>query len=145
MTVQSGTTRYSCVITTVDPNATTSTGAPAPIIEATMRSKVIQISLYNIPVAFRWPVVGETWMVIQYNGSWYLDGMFTDSNAANSYTDYDQGDLVFNSQTGKIAVIGSIPDNENHNVDFELYWDNTQSALMLKQGSNLYKLTATLV
>jgi hypothetical protein len=130
MAIQSGTIRYTCVITTVDPNATTSIGAPAPIIEGAIKSgKAIQICLYNISPAFRWPVVGETWMVIQYNGSWYLDGLFPQQTAAaNSFTDYDQGDLVLNSDTGKVAVVGSIPDADNNNVDFEIFFNGENLA-----------------
>lgn len=105
--VQSGTNRYSCVITTVDPTSTTSLGAPAPIIEGVIKSgKTVQISLYNIPTAFRWPVVGETWMIVQYNGSWYLDGIFPLQNSyPSSYVDYDQGDLILDSYSGRVVVL----------------------------------------
>lgn len=107
MAVQSGTNRYTCVITTVDPAATATAGGPAPVIEGIIKSgKTIRVTLNNIDAAFRWPVVGETWMVIQYNGSWYLDGMFIDPSTPTTYTQYDQGDLVLNSSTGNVVVVG---------------------------------------
>lgn len=122
----SGTNRYTCVITTVDPNAKTVTGEPAPLVAGVIKSgKAIRISLYDIDTAFRWPVVGETWMVIQYNNSWYLEGLFPfQTQAANNITDYNQGDLVLNSGTGKLAVVGTIADTAGANKDFELYVNN---------------------
>lgn len=121
----SGVNRYTCVITTVDPNKVTATGAPAPLVEGVIKSgKTIQISLYDIDNAFRWPVVGETWMVVQYNSSWYLEGLFPlQTQAANNYTNYNQGDLVLNSGSGKVAVVGSVESNGN-NSDFELFYAN---------------------
>lgn len=122
----SGTNRYSCVITTVDPNAKTVTGEPAPLVAGVIKSgKAIQISLYDIDTAFRWPIVGETWMVIQYNNSWYLEGLFPfQTQAANNITNYNQGDLVLNSGTGKLAVVGTTADSAGTNKDFQLYVNN---------------------
>ncbi len=109
---QTPTNQYTCVITTVDPTATTAAGAPDPVLEGVIKSgKTIRVSLYDIPAVFRWPVVGETWMVTQRNGSWYLEGLYPfQGPAANSptfFTDYNQGDLVLNSATGKVIVVGS--------------------------------------
>lgn len=61
--------RYTCTILTCDP-----TTSP-PIIEAALKGADARpITIVALPGAFRWPEVGETWVVRQENNSWYLDG-----------------------------------------------------------------------
>jgi hypothetical protein len=40
--------------------------------------KVVQVSVYATDPLFRWPKVGESWMVRQDNGHWILDGIWQD-------------------------------------------------------------------
>lgn len=47
------------------------------LIEAETRNgEVISINAYSYTPVFRWPVPGEKWVVIEENGSWYLDEIY---------------------------------------------------------------------
>lgn len=94
------TPRYGVRIVTVDPTQ--------GLIEGVFKTgDVRQISVYTTPPAFRWPQVGEDWMVRQENGTWYLDGFWPNSEAPNQLANVAPGDLVLNSPTGVIHVFGS--------------------------------------
>lgn len=46
-------------------------------IEAETRNgEVIAINAYYFHPSFRWPMVGESWMVKEENGSWFLEGLW---------------------------------------------------------------------
>jgi len=46
-------------------------------IEAETRNgETIQVNAYYLNPSFRWPMVGESWMVKEENGSWYLEGLW---------------------------------------------------------------------
>lgn len=67
--------RYTCTILTCDPTTT------PPTIEAQLKgADARSVSIIGVPGAFRWPEVGETWVVRQENGAWYLDGRALDSS-----------------------------------------------------------------
>jgi hypothetical protein len=66
-----------------------------------------RIAVYETPVIFRWPVVGEAWMVEQKNGTWYLDSPWPDLTVPNKPHDVEPGDAIINSPTGIIHVQGS--------------------------------------
>lgn len=56
-------------IITCDPDTQT--------IEAETRNgEVISVNAYHFGSVFRWPEAGESWMVREENGSWYLDGIY---------------------------------------------------------------------
>jgi hypothetical protein len=56
---------YSCTIATSDP----STGIIQAVLPGANRSVIVQ----GTPIAFRWPVAGEVWRIININGTFYLD------------------------------------------------------------------------
>lgn len=101
------TPRYGVQITTVDP----SQGLVKGVFGGDAQER--QISVYTTPPAFRWPIVGEQWMVEQKNGSWYLDGVWP---STTTYQGIGSGDLVLNAPTGIVHVLGSAVGN----TDFTL-------------------------
>lgn len=72
----------------------------------------------STPVAFRWPIAGETWYIRNINGTFYLDSPVpiqvnssTDITTAQNtdvttINDVAPGDVVLNSPTGKVWVLG---------------------------------------
>lgn len=88
-------TRYTAKITTVDP--TTST--VGFIVKGDAQERYATI--LTTPVAFRWPIEGETWLVRQENGSWYIDGMAPN----NLFTTFAPGDAIIDSPTGVVHVV----------------------------------------
>lgn len=67
------TPRYTCTILTSDPTTT------PPTIEAALKgADGRSVSIVGVSAAFRWPEVGETWVIRQENGSWYLDSRAID-------------------------------------------------------------------
>lgn len=62
-----------------------------------------QALVVTVPIGFRWPVEGETWMMRQENGTWYLDGVLPTSD----YQTVTPGDAIINSATGVVHVLGS--------------------------------------
>lgn len=124
----SPTVRYSCQITTVDP--------AQGIIEAAVRGKIISISTFVTPVAFRWPVVGETWIVHQMNGSWYLEGLMPSTTATTDYHTISPGDAIINSSTGVVHVLGS-----EDNTDFDLFYNTSKDVLAYSYNGQTTDLT----
>jgi hypothetical protein len=56
---------YSCTIVTSDPK----TG----IIQAVLPGAIRPVTVQGTPIAFRWPVAGEAWRIININSNFYLD------------------------------------------------------------------------
>jgi len=59
-------------------------------IEAeTRHGEVIAINAYSFTSTFRWPKVGESWMVKEENGSWYLDSIWEGHGEPAEYPDFE--------------------------------------------------------
>ena len=109
MPTQHTTQMYSCTIATSDPT----TGK----IEAVIPGNLENVTVISTPVAFRWPVAGEVWRIKRVNGIFYLDEPYpviaagaqasTTTTAANTINTIDAGDVVLNTPTGKVWVMGS--------------------------------------
>jgi hypothetical protein len=94
MPPQPTTRRYGAKITTVDPTQ--------GLVEAvTKDGTIMRVSVYTIPTAFRWPQVGENWMIRQENGSWYLEGYWP---TTDDFQGIEAGDVVITAPTGIIYV-----------------------------------------
>lgn len=96
--------RYTCSIITVDPTQR--------LIEVNMQgSGARYITIVDVPIAFRWPVVGEKWVIRQENSNWYLDGPVPTISTATSVPlpieGVTPGNAIINSPTGVIQVMGS--------------------------------------
>lgn len=64
--------------------------AAKQIIEGqTQRGEVTPINAFSFNPAFRWPIVGENWIVREENGSWYLESIWEQQTAP--YPDYVPG------------------------------------------------------
>lgn len=90
-------TKYTCMITTVDPSSST----VRFVIKGDAQERSALIA--TVPVAFRWPQVGEAWMVRQENGTWYLDG----PQSTSAYQDAGSGDAIINASSGVVHIMGS--------------------------------------
>lgn len=102
---------YSASIVTSDPVSGT--------VEAVLPGSLRQVTIQGTPVAFRWPVAGEVWRIININGSFYLDSplpiqensstaaMSADNDEMTTINSIAPGDAVINSPTGKVWVLGS--------------------------------------
>lgn len=95
---------YGCVITTVDP----SQGLVEFVLKTGDRPR--KASIYNTPAAFRWPIVGEHWFVRQENDNWYLQGVYPSTKATTDWHALNPGDMMLNTPTGIIQVIGGDSD-----------------------------------
>lgn len=83
-------------------------------IEAETRNgEVISVNAYYYPIAYRWPVPGEKWVVCEENGSWFLEGIYEEQEEgsefkANGLTGKligavaEPGDLILSTATGRI-------------------------------------------
>lgn len=91
-------TRYTAYISTVDP--TTGTIGFVTKGDAQERYAIV----LTTAVASRWPIEGETWLVRQENGTWYIDQPLPPSF---SYQAVTPGDAIINSPTGVVHVLGS--------------------------------------
>jgi len=65
--------KYGIRITAVDPSQRIIQGV-------TKDGSLKQVSVTSVPVAFRWPAVGENWKVDLYNGTFYLDAPWQPTN-----------------------------------------------------------------
>jgi hypothetical protein len=77
------------------------------IIEAqTQRGEVIQINAYSASPTFRWPKVGEKWIVREENGSWFLEGIWEEQTpfepTPGAPIHVQPGDTVITASTGTI-------------------------------------------
>lgn len=92
------TSRFGIQITTVDPSQALVKG----VLGGDAQER--QVSVYTTAPAFRWPVVGEQWVVEQKNGTWYLDSMWP---SANAFQFVNPGDIILNSPSGVVRVLGN--------------------------------------
>lgn len=97
----SATVRYGMSITTVDPTQ----GLIRGVMKGDAQERSILVM--EIPNAFRWPRVGESWMVAQKNGTWYLEGFIPSLDGPAPIDEVNAGDLVLTTPTGIVHVIGS--------------------------------------
>jgi hypothetical protein len=112
MSFSTPTAKYSVTIVTVDPTQ--------GIIQGALKTgSAAHISVYNTPPAFRWPQVGEAWTVRQENGSWFLDCLWPPTSVPITYKDVDPGDLVLNSATGTVHVLGSPDGSTDFHFDMD--------------------------
>lgn len=102
------TQRYGVKITTVDPTQR--------LVEGTTKASLIRISVIAVPVAFRWPIVGEHWIARQENGTWYLDGPKPSLTAPITFEAVAPGDAIIDSPTGIVHVMGS----DDGSTDFDI-------------------------
>jgi hypothetical protein len=63
--------------------------------------EIRNVSVYTLPVAFRWPQVGEIIMVVQMNSTWYIEGYAPDTN---TFWNFDPGDAILTTPTGVVHV-----------------------------------------
>jgi microcystin-dependent protein len=89
--------RYTCQILTSDP--------ASGVIEANVKGALVQPRVVTTSVAFRWPVAGETWLVRQENGNWYIDSPAPSALVST----VNPGDAIIDSPTGVVWVTGSDP------------------------------------
>ena len=90
------TPRYVMNITSVDPTQN--------LIEGTLKgADSRRVMIIDVPIAARWPMVGESWIVRQENGNWYLQGIYDPLSMQN----IPPGDAVIHSPTGVVHVQGS--------------------------------------
>lgn len=88
-------TKYTCMITTVD----AATGKVGFVTKGDAQERQALVS--TIPLAFRWPQVGETWMVRQENGTWYLDGIWDDPSGTLPITGLASDEMKLNASVIK--------------------------------------------
>lgn len=105
----STTQTYSCTVVTSDPASGT--------IEIAIPGNLENVMVISTPVAFRWPIAGETWRVEKVNGQFYLREPYpllnpgttpsTSTTATNTINTIEPGDAVINTPTGKVWILGS--------------------------------------
>ena len=136
---QTSTTRYTAQVTTVEPannqiELVTKTGAP------------VNVLVVSTGVAWRWPVVGESWVVRQENGAWYLDGIQPNPNTTATVTLYDvpPGNAIINSSTGVVNVMGSSDGSTDFSFEESTYLQNAAGAASTNIGTLGGVLSGTL-
>lgn len=117
-------TRFSCKIITVEPKTKT--------IQGVMRGGPIHISQYTQTPFFRWPKVGENWIVKRENGNWYLDSILQNENDVTSVKELNPGDSFVNLG-GKILTNSgtSVPQKFTENVK-----SNSATEFIIKHNLN---------
>src|SRR5450631_1629916 len=93
---------YACTVITSDP--------VSGKIEIGIPGNLENVIVVSTPVAFRWPVAGETWRVEYVNGQFFLRDPYpllnpgsvaaTTTTASTTINTIEPGDAVLNSPTG---------------------------------------------
>lgn len=84
-------TKYSGIISNCDPSqgkVTVSTAGGA-----------VNITVASVSPLFRWPIVGETWMVRKENGNWTLDSIFQNPDSVAPLSGILPGGAQINATT----------------------------------------------
>lgn len=72
-------------------------------IEAETRNgEVIPVNAYYQNPTFRWPKEGESWMVKEENGSWYLDGIWENQEPKEHGLEAQPGDAIITASSGRV-------------------------------------------
>jgi hypothetical protein len=94
--------KYGCKIITVEPSQRR--------VEAVIKSgTVVQVAVYTVEPFFRWPVVGENWMIRRENGTWILDSLWQEQGNGESgnqttVNGVEEGDALIDTPTGNIYL-----------------------------------------
>lgn len=89
--------KYGSKIVTCDPTTRR--------IEAVIKSgAVVQVAVYSVPTFFRWPVVGENWMIRQENGTYILDSLWQEPELDTSIETLAPGEALINTTTGNVQL-----------------------------------------
>lgn len=67
------------------------------IIQGMIRSGPVHISVYTTDPLFRWPQVGDNWIIRQENGSWYLDSILQKGTEEVQLSEMQPGDVHLNA------------------------------------------------
>lgn len=73
-------------------------------IEAQIQGgEIIAINAYAFSQAFRWPMVGETWIIREENGSWFLDSQWEEQEPAEGLKP-EPGDHILSAGSGRVLL-----------------------------------------
>lgn len=74
------------------------------LIHASLQGgQTVPVSAYSFAPVFRWPKVGESWILREENGSWFLDSI-REEQEASSGIEAQAGDAIISSSTGRILI-----------------------------------------
>lgn len=90
--------KYGCKIITVEPSQRR--------IEGVIKSgAVVQIAVYTVNPFFRWPKVGENWMIRRENGTWILDSKWQENEESDMLVEnLKEGDALIDAPTGNVYL-----------------------------------------
>lgn len=142
-TPQATTRRYAARVTTCDPTQ--------GLIQVIMKpAEKRNISVYTLPAAFRWPEVGETIMVIQLNGTWYIEGYAPSTTAFQ--TAVNPGDMVLTAPTGRVYVNTDKLDTDGAPIGYDLpsqyeadFGDGTSSSFPIEHDLGVQFVDVTII
>lgn len=69
---------------------------------------IIQVALYDVPTAFRWPKEGEMWTVVRENGDWFLRNPAQAPDATFTIEKLNAGDTFIGHVQAKIRLVGTV-------------------------------------
>jgi len=84
-----------CRIVTCDPATKTIEGK-------IQRGEIVPINAYSYTGNFRWPKVGENWVIEEKNGSWFLDSIWEEQEPDEEVGNIEPGDTVISASSGRI-------------------------------------------
>lgn len=82
-----------CRIVTCDPATKTIEGK-------IQRGEVVPINAYYLSPFFRWPQIGELWVIREENGSWFLEGLWEEQEGVGA----EPGDAIISSNAGRVLL-----------------------------------------
>lgn len=90
--------KYGCKIITVEPSQRR--------VEGVIKSgAVVQVAIYTVDPFFRWPKVGENWMIRRENGTWILDSKWQENEEADTLVEnLKEGDALIDTPTGNVYL-----------------------------------------
>jgi hypothetical protein len=94
--------KYGCKIITVEPAQRR--------VEGVIKSgAVVQVAVYTVDPFFRWPKVGENWMIRRENGTWFLDSKWQNQEGESEsnptiVNNLNEGDALIDTPTGKVYL-----------------------------------------
>jgi hypothetical protein len=94
--------KYGCKIITVEPAQRR--------VEGVIKSgAVVQVAVYTVDPFFRWPKVGENWMIRRENGTWFLDSKWQNQEGESEanptiINNLNEGDALIDTPTGNVYL-----------------------------------------
>lgn len=102
---------------------------------------VVQVAVWELPLLFRWPIVGEWWTLIMESGYWMLDKPIeVRANATLEVEALEEGDVRINAPSGRVTIMADTGTRAFAYKHVETVGDGIKTVFPIVHNLNTYDI-----